>query len=60
LDRRRLSVYAHNVGIVCQNGMVGLRGGVRSEDEKQNIEKKAAEVVGSNHVASELAVTPEN
>jgi osmotically-inducible protein OsmY len=40
--------------------MVGLRGAVRSEDEKQNIEEKAAEVVGGNHVVSELAVSPEN
>jgi hyperosmotically inducible protein len=54
---KSLSVYAHNVIIVCQNGMVGLRGAVRSEAEKQNVEEKAADVVGSNHVASELAVT---
>jgi hyperosmotically inducible periplasmic protein len=57
---KSLSTFAHNVTIICQNGMVTLRGPVRSEDEKQSVEGKAIEVVGSNHVTSELAVAPRN
>lgn len=53
---KSLSLYTRNVTIVCRNGMVTLRGPVRSGDEKQNIEEKAAAVVRSNHVRSELAV----
>jgi hyperosmotically inducible periplasmic protein len=53
------SKYAHNVKVICQNGMVILRGPVVSENQKQDIGEKAADVVGSNHVVNELAITPE-
>ena len=55
-----LSVYAGNVAIICQNGTVTLRGPVSSEVEKQNVEEKAAGVVGSKRITSELAVRPVN
>jgi osmotically-inducible protein OsmY len=57
---KSLFAYARNVAIICQNGMVTLRGPVCSEVEKQNVEEKAAGVVGSNHITSELAVRPVN
>jgi osmotically-inducible protein OsmY len=57
---RSLSVYAGNVMIICQNGIVTLRGPVGSGEEKRNLEGKAADVAGSNHVKSELAVRPSN
>jgi hyperosmotically inducible protein len=44
---KSLSTYAHNVKIITQNGFVTLKGPVSSEEEKQNIASKAAEVVGS-------------
>jgi hyperosmotically inducible protein len=44
---KTLSTYAHNVKIITQNGVVTLKGPVNSEEEKQNIASKAAEVVGS-------------
>ncbi|MFZ0229539.1 MAG: BON domain-containing protein, partial [Mycobacterium sp.] len=47
---KSLSTYAHNVKIISQDGMVTLRGVVRSEDEKRTIEAKAAEVVGQDKV----------
>ena len=40
---KSLSIYAHNVKIVPQNGQVTLKGPVRSEDEKRAIEANAAE-----------------
>lgn len=57
---KSLSVDARNVMIICQNGMVILRGPVGSGEEKRNLEVKAADVAGSNHVKSELAVRPNN
>ena len=55
-----LSSYAHNVKIVSQNGMVTLKGPVRSEEDKQSIAAKAAEVVGADKVTNQLEVKPEN
>ena len=55
---RSLSTYAHNVKIIAQNGMVTLKGPVRSDEEKQMVEAKAAEIVGKDKVTSELAVKP--
>jgi len=52
--------YAHNVKIVSQNGMVTLKGPVRSEEDKQSIAAKAAEVVGADKVTNQLEVKPEN
>jgi hyperosmotically inducible periplasmic protein len=53
-----LSTYAHNVKIISQNGMVTLKGPVRSEEEKSAVEAKAAAIVGQEKVTSELEVKP--
>jgi hyperosmotically inducible periplasmic protein len=53
-----LSTYAHNVKVISQNGMVTLKGPVRSEDEKSAIEAKAVEVVGKDKVTNQLEVKP--
>jgi hyperosmotically inducible protein len=55
---KSLSTYAHNVKIISQNGMVTLKGPVRSEEEKSAIEAKAAEIVGRDKVTSQLEVKP--
>ena len=44
---KSLSTYGHNVKIISQHGMVTLKGPVHSEEEKQTISSKAAEVAGS-------------
>jgi osmotically-inducible protein OsmY len=54
---KTLSTYAHNVKIITQNGMVTLRGPVRSEAEKRSIEAKAKTVVGAAQVKNDLTVT---
>jgi hyperosmotically inducible protein len=57
---KSLSTYAHNVKIISQNGMVTLKGPVRSEDEKKTIESKAVEVAGSaSKVDDQLTVKPQ-
>jgi len=38
---KSLSTYAHNVKVIVQDGTVTLKGPVRSDDEKKNIEQKA-------------------
>src|SRR6201993_5215722 len=53
-----LSTYAHNIKIIAQDGKVTLRGPVRSEEEKVNIEAKAVEVAGQGNVSNELQVAP--
>ena len=55
---KSLSTYAHNVKIIAQNGMVTLKGPVRSEEEKSAIEAKAVEVVGKDKVTNQLEVKP--
>jgi osmotically-inducible protein OsmY len=57
---KSLSTYAHNIKIISQNGMVTLKGPVRSIDEKHTIETKAADVVGQDKVTNELEVKPKN
>jgi len=53
-----LSTYAHNVKVVTVNGHVTLNGVVRSDQEKTNVEAKAASVVGQGNVVNDLKVSP--
>ena len=55
---KSLSTSAHNIKIIAQNGTVTLKGPVKSEQEKQAIEAKAAEIAGASKVTSELQVAP--
>jgi hyperosmotically inducible protein len=51
-----LSTLAHNVKIVTDNGMVTLRGPVKTEQEKVAIANKAQEIAGPNKVDNQLEV----
>jgi osmotically-inducible protein OsmY len=54
---KTLSTFGHNVKIITENGAVTLKGPVHSEEEKQNIASKAAEVVGSpDKVTDQLTI----
>jgi hypothetical protein len=55
---KSLSTYSHNVKIITRNGKVTLKGPVRSDDEKANIEAKAAAVAGAANVTNELTIAP--
>lgn len=46
VNDKSLSTYAHNVKIITRQGVVMLKGPVKSEQEKEEIESKAAQVVG--------------
>jgi len=56
-EDKSLSTYAHNIKIITQDGKVTLRGPVRSEDEKNNLQAKAVAVAGEDNVINELEVT---
>ena len=60
MDDKELSTYAHNVKIVSRNGMVTLKGPVRSEDEKKAVEAKATEIAGAGKVKSMISVKPKS
>lgn len=54
---KSLSTYGHNVKIITQHGMVTLKGPVHSEEEKQTIASKAAEVAGgADKVNNQLSI----
>jgi hyperosmotically inducible protein len=55
---KSLSTYGHNVKVITQNGMVTLKGPVRSEEEKKAVEEKAAEVAGADKVTNQIDVQP--
>ncbi|HYG76708.1 MAG TPA: BON domain-containing protein [Planctomycetota bacterium] len=60
VEDKSLSTYAHNIKIITQDGMVDLKGPVRSADEKSMIEAKAAEIAGKEKVKSQLEVAPKD
>jgi osmotically-inducible protein OsmY len=55
---KSISTYGHNIKVVTQNGMVTLKGPVRSEEEKKAIEAKAAEIAGGDKVTDQMDVKP--
>lgn len=52
----KMSVEAHNVKIITQDGKVTLRGPVATDEEKQRIEEIARDVAGADMVDSMLEV----
>lgn len=57
-EDKSISVYAHNIKVITQDGKVTLKGPVRSEEEKTNIASKAVEVAGEGNVINQLEVVP--
>jgi osmotically-inducible protein OsmY len=56
---KSLSTYAHNVKIISQDGIVTLKGPVRSDDEVQSIVSKATDVTGNgDKVVNQMSVMP--
>lgn len=51
-----LSIAAHNVKIMTQDGKVTLRGPVKSAEEKETIGKIATDVAGAGKVDNQLEV----
>lgn len=57
---KTLSMNAHNIKIIVQDGKVTLKGPVASKSEKATVERKAEEVVGHGKglVTSEVDIAP--
>ena len=55
---KSLSTYAHNVKIITQNGKVTLKGPVRTQEEKDTVEGKAAAIAGDGNVTSKIEIAP--
>lgn len=55
---KSLSTNARNVKIITVGGMVTLKGPVRSEEEKNAIEEKAAGIVGKTNIKNEIGIAP--
>ncbi|MCU1243607.1 MAG: putative phosphoslipid binding protein [Candidatus Acidoferrum typicum] len=57
---KSLSTYAHNVKIIAQNGVVTLKGPVRSEEERTAVKAKAVQIAGADSVKDEMSVRPKS
>jgi osmotically-inducible protein OsmY len=53
-----LSTYAHNIKIITRDGKVTLKGPVRTQEDKANIEAKAVAVAGADNVTDQLEIAP--
>ena len=51
-----LSTYAHNVKVIVRDGMVTLKGPVKSDEEKNAVGAKANDIAGADKVQNELTV----
>ena len=56
VDDDKLSTSAQNVKIITNDGQVTLRGPVKSEQEKKEIESKAKQIAGVKNVENQLEV----
>ncbi len=56
VDSDSMSTYAKNIKIITKDGMVTLKGPVRSEQEKSMIEAKATALAGAGKIRNELEV----
>lgn len=58
MDDKSLSTYAHNIKIITRDGIVTLKGPVRTEEERTAIAAKAQEIAGATNVTNKLTVAP--
>jgi hyperosmotically inducible protein len=58
VENKSLSTYAHNIKIISRDGIVTLKGPVRSEDEKHTIDAAATEIAGASSLKDELTIKP--
>ncbi len=56
MDDDSLSTYAKNIKIITKDGMVTLKGPVRSLEERTSIEAKAAAVAGAGKITNQIEV----
>jgi hyperosmotically inducible periplasmic protein len=57
---KSLSTYAHNVKIIVADGNVTIKGPVRTQQEKDTIQRLAGSIAGQGNVVNQLSVVPDN
>src|SRR5215510_12338078 len=57
VDDDALSTNAKNIKIITQNGVVTLRGPVKSDEERQRVVAKAQQIAGDKNVNNQLEIT---
>ena len=57
---KNLSTYGHNVKIITDKGKVILKGPVRSEQERDEIQLKAQLIAGAENVQNQMEVVKKN
>lgn len=55
---KSLSIYAQNVKIISMNGLVTLKGPIRTEDEQLRILQKAKSFAGAANVVDQMDIVP--
>ena len=55
---KSLSIYAQNVKIISMNGLVTLKGPIRTEDEQRRILQKAKSFAGAANVVDQMDIVP--
>jgi hyperosmotically inducible protein len=53
---KSMSTYAHNIKIITRNGVVELKGPVKSQEEKDAIGAKATEIAGASNVKNDVTI----
>jgi osmotically-inducible protein OsmY len=51
-----MSTYAKNVKVISENGKITLKGPVRTDEERKNVEAKAVEIAGAGNVVNKITV----
>jgi len=59
VEDKSLSTYGHNVKIIVQDGVVTLKGPVRSGEERQAIQAKAERFAKGASIQNDITVAPE-
>lgn len=57
VKNKSLSSYAHNVKVITKDGLVTLKGPVKSEQERQAVLNAATTAAGARDVTDEMSVT---
>lgn len=60
VEDKTLSTYAHNIKIITQDGVVNLKGPVRTAEEKAIVEFIAEAVAGKENVKSQVELAPKD
>lgn len=58
-EDKSLSTYAHNVKIIVADGHVTLKGPVKSQTEKDAVQKAAVDIAGATNVDNQIEIAPE-